>query len=82
MITSVGIDFGFGSCKTAIVMTEHVQTFDYKTNQDRHSIIVRYSEEFEKSNPSDIVEIYHKLYVKHWIPSSLLMGQIEQVLTF
>jgi hypothetical protein len=62
---SVGIDFGFGSSKTAIVMTEHVKTYDRNTG-DKHTIIVRFAEEYEKSNPAEIVEICHKLYVKHW----------------
>jgi hypothetical protein len=63
---SVGIDFGFGSSKTAIVMCEHVKSYDYKTNSDKHSIIVRFAEEYEKENPQTIVDICHSLYVKHW----------------
>jgi len=55
---SVGIDFGFGSSKTAIVMTEHLKESD--------KIIVRYSEEFDKSNPQDIVNISYELYRNHW----------------
>jgi hypothetical protein len=62
----VAIDFGFGSSKTAIVMTEHVKTYDCKTKSDKHTIIVRYAEEFEKSNPAQIVDICYSLYVKHW----------------
>jgi hypothetical protein len=63
---SVGIDFGFGSSKTAIVMTEHIKTLDLQKNQNNDRIIVRFAEEYEKSNPAEIVEICHKLYVKHW----------------
>ncbi len=57
-LKSVGIDFGFGSSKTAIVMTEHLKESD--------KIIVRYSEEFDKSNPQEIVNISHELYRKNW----------------
>jgi hypothetical protein len=63
---SVGIDFGFGSSKTAIVMTEHIKTLDLRKNQDNDKIIVRFSEEYEKENPQTIVDICHSLYVKHW----------------
>ena len=31
---SVGVDFGFGSSKTAIVMTEHLKTIE--NNEDKH----------------------------------------------
>ncbi len=56
---SVGIDFGFGSSKTAIVMTEHIK----EEGQDK--IIVRLAEEYDKANPQDIVNRCHSLYVKH-----------------
>jgi len=55
---SVGIDFGFGSSKTAIVMTEHLKEPD--------KIIVRFSEEYDKANPQEIVNISHELYRKNW----------------
>jgi hypothetical protein len=58
---SVGVDFGFSSSKTAIVMTEHL-----KTDEGEDKIIVRYSEEFDKANPQSIVDICHSLYRKHW----------------
>ena len=61
---SVGIDFGFGSSKTAIVMTEHLKTFE--DNQDKHTIIVRFAEEYDKANPQTIVDICHKLYRDYW----------------
>ena len=46
---SVGVDFGFSSSATAIVLTEFLKV-------DR-KIRVLYAEEFEKSNPQDIVDI-------------------------
>jgi hypothetical protein len=55
---SVGVDFGFGSSKTAIVMTEHLKEHD--------KIIVRFAEEYEKANPQSIVDICHSLYTKNW----------------
>ena len=61
---SVGIDFGFGSSRTAIVMTEHLKTIE--DNQDKHTIIVRFAEEYDKANPQTIVDICHKLYRDHW----------------
>jgi len=63
---SIGIDFGFGSSKTAIVMTEHLKTITKEDNQDKHTIIVRFAEEYDKANPQTIVDICHSLYVKHW----------------
>jgi hypothetical protein len=63
---SVGIDFGFGSSKTAIVMTEHIKTLDLLDKQDKDKIIVRFAEEYEKENPQTIVDICHSLHVKHW----------------
>jgi hypothetical protein len=62
---SIGVDFGFGSSsRTAIVMTEHLKTIE--DNQDKHTIIVRFAEEYDKANPQDIVDICHSLYRKHW----------------
>jgi hypothetical protein len=57
---SVGVDFGFSSSRTAIVMTEHLKI------EGEDKIIVRYSEEFDKANPQTIVDICHKLYRDHW----------------
>ncbi len=51
---SVGVDFGFSSSKTAIVMTEHL-----KTDEGEDKIIVRFSEEYDKANPQTIVDICH-----------------------
>lgn len=50
----VGIDFGFGSSKTAIVMTEHLKEED--------KIIVRFAQEYEKSNPQEIVNLCHAMH--------------------
>ncbi len=58
---SVGVDFGFGSSKTAIIMTEHPKTLE---GEDK--IIVRFAEEYEKADPQSIVDICHELYRKHW----------------
>ena len=55
---SVGVDFGFGSSRTAIVMTEHLKEHD--------KIIVRFAEEYDKANPQTIVDICHKLYRDNW----------------
>ena len=61
---SVGVDFGFGSSKTAIVMTEHLKTIE--NNEDKHTIIVRFAEEYDHANPQTIVDIFHKLYRDYW----------------
>jgi Terminase large subunit, T4likevirus-type, N-terminal len=58
---SVGVDFGFSSSRTAIVMTEHL-----KTDVGEDKIIVRFSEEYDKVNPQTIVDICHKLYRDNW----------------
>ena len=55
---SVGVDFGFSSSATAIVLTEFLK--------EERKIRVLYAEEFEKSNPQDIVDICFNLYRKHW----------------
>lgn len=55
---SVGLDFGFGSSNTAIVLTEFLK--------EERKIRVLYAEEWEKSNPQDIVDICFNLYRKHW----------------
>jgi hypothetical protein len=70
---SIGIDFGFGSSKTAIVMTEHLN------QEGKDIIIVRYAEEFEKANPQTIVDKCHFLYTKHlntlfWVDGSNRAG--------
>jgi hypothetical protein len=55
---SVGVDFGFSSSATAIVLTEFLI--------EERKIRVIYSEEFEHANPQDIVDICFNLYRKHW----------------
>jgi hypothetical protein len=55
---SVGVDFGFGSSSTAVVLTEFLK--------EEHKIRVIYAEEFEHANPQDIVDLCFNLYRKHW----------------
>ena len=74
---SVGVDFGFGSSKTAIVMTEHLKTIE--NNQDKHTIIVRVAEEYDNANPQTIVDICHSIYRKHWNTFSMWTERIEVV---
>jgi hypothetical protein len=53
----VGIDPGFGSSNTGIVITEHLR--------DPDIVRVIYAEEFEKANPQDIIDLcygFHRLY--------------------
>jgi hypothetical protein len=55
---SVGVDFGFGSSSTAVVLTEFLK--------EEHKIRILYAEEFEHANPQDIVNLCFDLYRKHW----------------
>src|SRR6476619_1353492 len=55
---SVGVDSGFGSSRTAIVLTEFLK--------EERKIRVLYSEEFDHANPQDIVNLCFDLYRKHW----------------
>ena len=55
---SVGVDFGFGSSSTAVVLTEFLK--------EERKIRVLYSEEFEHANPQDIVNLCFDLYRKHY----------------
>ena len=55
---SVGVDFGFGSSSTAVVLTEFLK--------EERKIRVLYAEEFEKANPQDIVNLCFELYRTHW----------------
>jgi hypothetical protein len=57
-LVSVGVDVGFGSSSTAIVQTEFLK--------EEHKIRILYAEEFDHSNPQDIVDLCFKMYVKHW----------------
>jgi hypothetical protein len=53
-IHSIGIDPGFSSSRSAIVVTEFLK--------EEEKIRVVYSEEFEKSNPQDLVNLIFKMY--------------------
>ena len=55
---SVGVDFGFGSSSTAVVLTEFLK--------EERKIRVLYAEEFEHANPQDIVNLCFDLYRKPW----------------
>jgi hypothetical protein len=55
---SVGIDPGFGSSRTAIVLTEFLK--------EERKIRVLFSEEFEQANPQEIVNICYDLYREHY----------------
>ena len=53
----MGVDVGFSSSKTTIVITEHLKEED--------KIIVRYSEEFDKGDPNAICDLlfnFHRQY--------------------
>lgn len=52
-----GCDFGFGSSKTAIVLTEHLKEED--------KIRVIYSMEFDHSNPSYIADLLFDIYLQY-----------------
>lgn len=54
----VGIDPGFGSSNTGIVITEHLKNPDI--------VRVIYAEEFEKANPQDIVDLCYDFHRKHY----------------
>jgi hypothetical protein len=56
-VKSVGVDFGFGSSKTAIVMTEHLP--------EQEKIRVVFCEEYDHANPQDIVNICFNIYRKY-----------------
>ena len=57
---NVGVDFGFGSSNTAIVLTEFLK------EEGGSKIRVLYAEEFEHANPQDIVDLCFNLYRKHY----------------
>jgi hypothetical protein len=58
ILHSVGVDFGFGSSNTAVVLTEFLK--------EEKKIRVLYSAEFQNANPQDIVDLCFNLYRKHW----------------
>jgi hypothetical protein len=55
---SVGVDFGFGSSSTAVVLTEFLK--------EERKIRVLFSQEYEHANPQDIVDLCFNLYRKHF----------------
>jgi hypothetical protein len=55
---SVGVDEGFGSSSTAVVLTEFLK--------EERKIRILFAEEFEHANPQDIVDLCFNLYRKHW----------------
>ncbi len=54
---SLGCDPGFGSSKTAIVLTEFLK--------EEEKIRVLFAEEFDHANPQDMVNLCHQLHVKY-----------------
>src|SRR6185312_14789301 len=63
---SCGVDFGFSSSRTAIVLTEFIK--------EERKIRVISAQEFEKANPQDIVDICFDMYRKHWNPFFFVDG--------
>jgi hypothetical protein len=57
---SVGVDFGFGSSSTAVVLTEFLK------EEQGPKIRVLYAEEFQHANPQDIINLCFDMYRKHW----------------
>jgi hypothetical protein len=58
---TLGIDPGFGSSKTALVLTEHLK--------ESNILRVIYAEEFERSNPQEIADLcfdFHRIYMNTW----------------
>ena len=55
---SAGLDFGFGSSNTAIVVTQFLK--------EERKIRVLHSQEWEHANSQDIVDFCFDLYRKHW----------------
>ncbi|HKQ21598.1 MAG TPA: hypothetical protein VJS91_06135, partial [Nitrososphaeraceae archaeon] len=62
-LKSVGIDPGFGSSRTAIVMTEHIK--------DNDKIILRYSIELDKADPNEVVDICWDLWTRNGYMNTL-----------
>jgi hypothetical protein len=62
-LKSVGLDFGFSSSKTAIVMCEHLK--------DQHKIILRYSKEIDKADPNEIVNLCWNLWKQNGYMNTL-----------
>jgi hypothetical protein len=62
----VGVDVGFSSSKTAIVLTEFIK--------DEDKIIVRYSEEIDKGDPNAIADQLFDIYRQYWNTWFLIDG--------
>ena len=56
-IASIGVDPGFSTSSTAIVMTEFLK--------EQTTIRVTYAQEFERANPQDLVNLIFKMYLEH-----------------
>ena len=56
-IASIGVDPGFSTSSTAIVMTEFLK--------EQTTIRVTYAQEFERGNPQDLVNLIFKMYLEH-----------------
>jgi hypothetical protein len=60
---TLGIDPGFGSSKTALVLTEHLK------EPTDNIIRIIYAEEFERPNPQEIADLcfdFHRKYMNTW----------------
>ena len=58
---TLGIDRGFGTSKTALVLTEHLK--------ESNILRVIYAEEFERPNPQEISVLcfdFHRTYMNTW----------------
>ena len=60
---SVGVDEGFGSSSTAVVLTEFLK--------EERKIRILYAEEFEHANPQDIVDLCFNCIENTGIPGFL-----------
>jgi hypothetical protein len=58
-LKSIGVDFGFGSSKTAIVVLEHINT------EDKHIIRVVRCELIDKGDANEIVNLCWGIWKKH-----------------
>ena len=63
-IHSIGVDPGFSSSSTGIVVTEFLQ--------EEKKIRVVYAEAFERANPTDLVNLIFKLYLDHDIDNTFV----------
>jgi hypothetical protein len=54
----LGVDPAFGSSKTGLVLTEHLK--------DEENIIIRYSKQYTRPDPAEIVNICFDFYRRNW----------------